>query len=304
MKRPSLTLNKPEGGLTYFSYRLLSRYLSRIYPVLTRLKPVLAKANIRIGFKAYVSRMVFVTMVTSAATLASILVASAAVPTLIPRLIHPTALLVLGPLASGSITFMLYWLMPFNRIKARRSRTDQLLPITSSYLTVLAASGAPPEKVLRTAANANPKAVLSDEIQSIVIKMDVLGYDILSAIDEEVERTPSNLYSNLLRGLASSIRTGGDLRKFFSIVTKQLLNRRSSMIQQFLDTLTMLSETQVLMFTVFPLLLIIMLSIMASIGSSLGGFNVLQLMYLVSLVLIPLLSIVFLIILEVIQPKS
>ena len=71
-----------------------------------------------------------------------------------------------------------------------------------------------------------------------------------------------------------------------------------------LDTLGILAETYVLMLIAFPLMLVVMLSIMASIGGSLGGIDVFSFMYLLAFILIPMCGVMFLFILDTMQPKG
>lgn len=171
-------------------------------------------------------------------------------------------------------------------------------------MTVLACAGVDPEKIIRSVATADPKMILSKEVGSIVVKMDLLGYNILTALEKEVKKSPSVLYSNLLKGFAYTIRTGGNLKKFFLQSTTQFLNVRNQMIQQFLSTLGMLAETYVLMFAVFPLLLIIMLSVMASVGGTLGGIDLMQLMYMLTFIILPVMASLYIFIIDLLQPKG
>ena len=76
------------------------------------------------------------------------------------------------------------------------------------------------------------------------------------------------------------------------------------MIQQFLSTLGVLAETYVVMFAVFPLLLIIMLSVMASVGGTLGGIDIMQLMYMLTFIILPVMASLYIFIIDLLQPKG
>ncbi|OLC63762.1 hypothetical protein AUH73_01355 [archaeon 13_1_40CM_4_53_4] len=190
------------------------------------------------------------------------------------------------------------------KVGSRRQRLDTYLPFTSSYMTVLASAGVTPERMLRSTAEKDPKFMLSDEIANVVGRIDLLGYDVLNALNAEVDRSPSTNYQDLLRGFAGVIRTGGDMKKFFQGITDHLFQKRALQVQSFLDSLGIIAETYVLMLIAFPLMLIVMLSIMASIGGSLGGVDVFSFMYLMAFILIPICGLMFLFILDSMQPKG
>src|SRR5438128_1074044 len=115
-------------------------------------------------------------------------------------------------------------------------------------------------------------------------------------------------------GLGSSIGLGfaGDniiftfiAALFMSIVTGLAVLRMFYAVPFFkLDTVGILAATYVLMLIAFPLMLVVMLSIMASIGGSLGGIDVFSFMYLLAFILIPMCGVMFLFILDTMQPKG
>ncbi len=94
------------------------------------------------------------------------------------------------------------------------------------------------------------------------------------------------------------------MKKFFQGITDHFFQKRSLQVQSFLDTLGIIAETYVLMLIAFPLMLVVMLSIMASIGGSLGGIDVFSFMYLLAFILIPICGVMFLFILDSMQPKG
>src|SRR5207245_4726198 len=156
---------------------------------------------------------------------------------------------------------------------------------------------------LRCTAATEPQCRRYDEIANVIGRIDLLGYDVINAMNAEVERSPSTNYQDLLRGFAGVIRTGGDMKKFFQGITDHLFQKRALQVQSFLDSLGIIAETYVLMLIAFPLMLIVMLSIMASIGGSLGGVDVFSFIYLMAYIRIPIGGLMFLFILDSIPPN-
>jgi flagellar protein FlaJ len=306
---PSLPVEKE--GFSYFTYGLLGRRIGKLLGVFGGLKTVLSLAGMKIGFKAYVSSMVFAAMLGGGISffvwflilnlgLGSALGLSFTITSILLEIVLSIAFAVM----TGAVILGVFYMLPYMKVGSRRNRLDQFLPFTSSYMTVLASAGVTPERILRSTAEKDPKFMLSDEIANVIGRIDLLGYDVINAMNAEVERSPSSNYQDLLRGFAGVIRTGGDMKKFFQGITDHLFQKRALSVQSFLDSLGIIAETYVLMLIAFPLMLVVMLSIMASIGGNLGGVDVFSFMYLLAFILIPICGVMFLFILDTMQPKG
>ena len=297
-------------GLMYFTYGLLGKRLQRVIPLFNSLKGILTLAGMKVGYKAYVSLMLFAAILGTAVSMPVwIILFSLGFDPLGLGLASQSfvwAILqaLLFSIITGVVVLGVFYIMPFMKLGSRKQRLDQFLPFTSSYMTVLASAGVNPDRILRSTAEKDPKFMLSDEIATVVGRIDLLGYDVINALNAEVDRSPSNQYQDLLRGFAGVIRTGGDMKKFFQGITEHFFQKRALAVQGFLDTLGIIAETYVLMLIAFPLMLIVMLSIMASIGGSLGGIDVFSFMYLLAFILIPICGVMFLFILDSMQPKG
>jgi len=297
----------------HFTYNLLRRMSDRTLPLFKGLKPILHQSGLRTTFKAYVSLVWFsfiLSTLLSFVVLVTLFILFPWLMGMIPIvqnfLQFPYFMLLnlILSLAVGCLTFFIVYFFPTYKRMTRKERLEENLVYTSSYMTVLACAGVPPERILRSTAMKDPKFLLSNEIKSIVGKIDLLGYDTLSALDSEIERSPSSLYSNMLRGFAATIRTGGNVKKYFLNTTRQLMQRRSMRLQQFLDSLGIVAEIYVIMLIAFPLLLVIMLAVMASVGATIWGVDVFYLMYFLTFGLIPLCGLMFIVLIEMIQPKG
>jgi len=312
-KAPEPQGEESHSTLYHFTYNLLGRRLDRTLPLFKSLKPVLHQSGLRVSLKAYVSLIWFSFILSTMLSFAVLIVLfilfpwlMGTIPVIQNFLQYPYFILVglLLSLAVGGLTFFIVYSFPTYKRMTRKERLEENLVYTSSYMTVLACAGVPPERILRSTAMKDPKFLLSNEIKSIVGKIDLLGYDTLSALDSEIERSPSPLYSNMLRGFAATIRTGGNVKKYFLNTTKQLMQRRTVRLQQFLDSLGIVAEIYVIMLIAFPLLLVIMLAVMASVGGTIWGADVFFLMYFLTFGLIPLCGLMFLVLIEMIQPKG
>jgi len=310
--KKGMELPPEKEGFSYFTYSLLGRKLGRVYQMFGGLKQVLSLAGMKIGYKAYISSIVFAALVGGGVSfpvwfilfsfgLGSALGLSGFS---IFSILGTLVLSILFAIVTGAAILGIGYMLPLMKVGSRRQHLDQFLPFTSSYMTVLASAGVTPERILRSTAEKDPKFMLSDEIANVIGRIDLLGYDVLNALNAEVDRSPSTNYQDLLRGFAGVIRTGGDMKKFFQGITDHLFQKRALQVQAFLDSLGIIAETYVLMLIAFPLMLVVMLSIMASIGGSLGGVDVFSFMYLMAFILIPICGVMFLFIVDSMQPKG
>jgi archaeal flagellar protein FlaJ len=311
-KKGQVDLPPEKKGFSYFTYAFMGRHLTKILPIFNGLKQILSLAGMKVGYKAYVSEMVFISLVGGAVSFfvwfllfnlglgASLGLGGLSIVSILGTFVLSIAFAVL----TGAVILGVFYMLPFMKVGSRRQHLDTFLPFTSSYMTVLASAGVTPERMLRSTAEKDPKFMLSDEIANVVGRIDLLGYDVLNALNAEVDRSPSTNYQDLLRGFAGVIRTGGDMKKFFQGITDHLFQKRALQVQSFLDSLGIIAETYVLMLIAFPLMLVVMLSIMASIGGSLGGVDVFSFMYLMAFILIPICGVMFLFILDTMQPKG
>ena len=310
-KKGGVALPPEKEGFSYFTYGLLGRRIGRALSWFGGLKEVLSQAGMKIGYKAYVSSMVFAAMVGGGISffvwflILNLGLGSAFGLTFsITSVLISILLSIVLAVITGAAILGIFYMMPYMKVGSRRQRLDNFLPFTASYMTVLASAGVTPERILRSTAEKDPKFMLSDEIANVIGRIDLLGYDVINAMNAETERSPSTNYQDLLRGFAGVIRTGGDMKKFFQGITDHLFQKRALSVQSFLDSLGIIAETYVLMLIAFPLMLVVMLSIMASIGGNLGGVDVFSFMYLLAFILIPICGVMFLFILDTMQPKG
>ncbi len=282
------------------SYRLLGKRLARILPLFEDLRPSLLKSGRKISFEAYVS-LVFLT--------AGIAFACGTGVSLVIGLVfgaNPLPMLLLGfafGLLASAVTFGVTYAYPSVAADGRKRQLDEELSYSISHMAILASAGLQPERVIRSLAASDPKSVIAEESKMIVRDIDLLGQDLLSAMVAARERSPSKSFADFLEGFIATTRSGGDLKKYLLSSAKDLMELRRIMGKQLVDTLGMLSEVYVSMLVVFPLILLIMFSVMGLVGGNIGGFGVFGIIALVTYALIPLLAIMVLVMLDGMLPK-
>jgi flagellar protein FlaJ len=296
LERYNLALSRPWIS----SYRLLGERIARVMPFFEDLRPALLRSGKRIHFEAYVSLIVLTSIIA--------FVVAFAITSIIVVALHGGASLVLllglgVGLLSGSVGFTAMYALPAVGVDSRKRNMDEELPYTMSHMAILASAGLPPERVFRSLARSGEKSVVAEESKMIIRDIDMLGFDMLTALANERERSPSKTFSDFLEGFTAATRSGGDLKKYLLSSAKEIMELRRIAAKQLVETLGMIAEAYVSMLVVFPLILIIMFSVMGLVGGNIGGFSVFSVMALVTYALIPLLALMMLALLDGMLPK-
>src|SRR2546422_2323730 len=194
-------------GFSYFTYGLLGKKIGRLLPIFSGLKQVLSLAGMKIGYKAYVSSMVFFALVGGGLSffvwflILNLGLGAAFGLTFSITSVLLSVLLSIGlAVMTGLAILGFFYILPSMKVGSRRQRLDNFLPFTASYMTVLASAGVTPERILRSTSEKDPKFMNSHEIANVMGRIDLLGYDVINAMNAEVERSPSANYQDLLRG--------------------------------------------------------------------------------------------------------
>ena len=187
--------------------------------------------------------------------------------------------------------------------KKKRS-IEEGLPYTISFMGILASSGVPAVRVMRSLALLEKANVgLGGEATVMYRDMEVLGENLVTALDNEAKKNISPLLTGVLEGFVSTVRSGGDLGAFLRGEATGLMRLRRAILKEFIDVLVLVSEVYMSLMVLFPLILIVMLVVMSSIGGgSLGGLTPEDIVPLVVYALVPGSGVVLIIMLDSLSP--
>ena len=285
-----------------FAYRILGDKISRVLPLFKDVDVNLQRASMRVSFRGYVSLTVLGTVVASVSTLVSVTFA-----TLLFRLSTFSSLLfVVGAtLLAGALSLIGFYMYPLLRADSLKRDLEEGLPFTTGYLSILAGSGVPPAQMFRSLAQLDSTLAVSKEAKLIVRDVELFGVDIVSALESVSKRTPSERFKEFLEGFIATVHSGGDLTKYLSERSRLYMRLKRMALRRLGDTLGVLAEFYVVMLVAGPLILVVMLGVMAMLGGGgmIGGLDPRLLLYLLTYMGIPLGSIVFLILLDIVTPK-
>jgi flagellar protein FlaJ len=289
------------GQLHIYSYKLLNDHVKFLHPKLSSLEKSIKQAMMPIPFEVYVSSMVFFSMIAGICGIVMGVIASQFIN------IQPASMGMILPLLSGlmlfGMTFGILHMIPAIRVKNRSAKLIEEIPHFTGYMSTLATSGLTLEGIFKAIAKEDTDEDIVKDARFIVRNIDILGMDLISAIKDLVHRTPAGPYSELLEGAIVTVQSGGDLKEYFNATAKVQLEEKKMLMQKTTESLGSVAEIYTILLIVFPLLAVIMLSIMGIMSPSLAGFDLLTLMNILTFAVIPLSGVLMLVMMDTMVPK-
>ncbi|MFW5965589.1 MAG: type II secretion system F family protein [Halodesulfurarchaeum sp.] len=166
-------------------------------------------------------------------------------------------------------TYRFRWYLPRYMASERSRRIDATLKRNVAFLYALSRSGMPFSEVLRTL-SAHPVVYgeTAREFDVTVTDIDLLGADLISALQRTSKRTPNEELEEFTENLASVLQSGGSLGEFLSDQYQYHLEEESAQQDRFVELLGALAEAYV---TIFVAGMLFLITILVVIGLLLGG---------------------------------
>ena len=176
------------------------------------------------------------------------------------------AVLLVLPLLAGASFFVAQAVYPDYRAGERRRLIDRDLPYAVNYIAAMSSAGIVPTVLLRDLAREATYGEVSREVAWMVRDVDLLGIDLLTAINRAIARTPSLRFQEFLQGAKTTILSGGDLKTYFASKAEQYMGENRRVQKEFLDGLGIMAESYVTVVIAGPLFMLVLLSIMILLG--------------------------------------
>ena len=289
------------GVIHVYSYKLLNEHIKFLYPKLGTLEKSIKQAMMPIPFEVYVSSMIFFSLIAGICGAIIGLIASQFIN------IQPVIIGYLLPLVAGmslmAMTFGLLQIIPPVRVKNRSTKLLEEIPHFIGYMSTLATSGLSLEEIFKSIAKEETDEDIVHDARFITRNIEILGMDLVTAVKDLINRTPPGPYSELLEGAIITSESGGDLKEYFNATAKVQLEEKKMLLQKTTESLGSVAEIYTILLIVFPLLAVIMLSIMGIMSPSLGGLDLLTLMNVLTFAVVPLSGILMLVMMDTMVPK-
>ena len=298
IERLKLGATKPQ----VFAYQLIGGRTTHFMPLFRDLDVSLKKSGMKVNFKAYVSSVILASLLLSTAVMI-------AVPVILFFIFKLSLFLSLLfgvglSLLAGAITVIGFYVYPSYRADSLKRALEDEMPFTTGYMSILAGAGVPPDFIWRPLAQIDSSLSISGVARTVVRDMELFGFDAISALETVSKRTPSERFNELIEGFISVVHSGGNLVKYLTNRSKQYMKLKQIALKRFSDNLAVLAEFYVTLMVAGSLIFVVMLAVMAMLGSGgFGGLDSRLMLQLLTYIGLPIASTVFLLILDMISPK-
>jgi flagellar protein FlaJ len=288
--------------IAFFAHRLFGSKLKRTASRFGGLEASLNKSDLALPVEIYFSFMMLICgIVFLAAALNGFVILFVILKSsfLAAALTLPVGLLI------AMIAFVFLYRYPGLTASKKRRAVEESLPYAVTFMSILSSAGVPPDRLFRTLATLEQKKQIGmgGEAKLIFRNMEALGEDMVSVLKSISARKISAYLSSLMEGMVSTINSGGALTGYLEEEGKSLMRLRRSILKEFIDTMTLISEMFMALMVAFPLILIVMFVVMSSIGGGVGGISPDTIVPIIIYGLVPAVGLVVLLMIDSITPR-
>jgi flagellar protein FlaJ len=257
------------------------------------------KANFRITVGEYFSYAFFVTllitpiMVICVALFMSVLGKDSLVAVIFTFFLTPLFMIVF------------FYIYPSYLSDARKRAIDSKLPFAVPYMAAMAGAGVPPDAVFNSLARSDLYGEIAEEAKNITRDSVFFGKDIVTVLHDYTKLTPSRRFSELLMGITTTIRSGGDLKMYLHNEAENMMVEYRQIMKDFAENLGLFAESYITIPVFGTIFMVIVMSVMTMMGGgSIGPLQMTDMMIIVVYMGIPGTSVLFLLLIDSIIPEE
>jgi archaeal flagellar protein FlaJ len=280
------------------AYSALSNHL----PGFEEFRQTYAQSGIPIVFEAYISTGFLLSFV-------------AAIPTFVVSLLlelklfpHGLVLVsILGSLILSAVALaisLVLWLSyPLMRRRSFKSKLENQLAYSFGILGVLAAGGMNLDRLFERIASSESNPVMSDLAKRLLRNIRVFGMDTDSALNEVAQHSPSEAFSKMLGSIAVAHKTTGSIHDLVMFESSRLLQEKRDKLRKTTGSLAVMAELYITVVVVGPIIFIVMMAIFGLLPA--GGLpNPISIINLLVFIGVPVLSVMFVLLLDSVVSKA
>ncbi len=232
----------------------------------------LVKAHMRVRADEYLATVYATTVVVGLATLAAGVVVGLLF-VLSGVLLLGLVIGVLLPVFGTLGTFFVLQSTPGSRAKDRGRKIDRKISPAMSFVSAMSSADVNIDQIFKELGRQKIYGQVAEEAAWITRDTELLGVDILTAIRNGSQRSPSKRFQDFLQGVVTTATSGGQLKPYFLLKAEQYERENKLEMLQRVETMGLLAETFVTVVVAFPLFLVIIIAIFAVIGGG-GSFMI------------------------------
>ncbi|MHA2366141.1 MAG: type II secretion system F family protein [Candidatus Hodarchaeales archaeon] len=273
--------------------------IARGGPQLDKLKKQMKQAGWEVSLRGYIGMAIFGSLLTFIMTFIGGLLFAFLMITIsneaILAILGFVGSIIIGIVLAGVIIWTAFWI-PGSFIRERRIQIDNALPTVASYMSAMTSSGVPPAPVFASLAKEEINPIITQEATRINRDIEILGLDVLKALEQASFRSPSERWAGFLEGMIATVTSGGDLSTYLATETKSFMKYKQEETKEFIEELGVMAEIFMVLGVVAPLFFVVMVAITSILGGAAEGS--VALLVGITYIVVPFLMIVMMILLD------
>jgi len=185
-------------------------------------------------------------------------------------------------------------------IGQKTKKIDDQISFAAVHLSTLASTKLPLDKVFEIFSRFSSYGEITNELSKIESDMKMFGLDINTALQREIERSPSKNLKELLWGILSTNIAGGDIETYLREKSKNFMSEYRVKLREFSHQLSIYIEIYLTAVVLGAIFFVILTSIVAGITGV--GQQVLTLQFFIIFVLLPIVSALFIYLIKISTP--
>ncbi len=184
----------------------------------------------------------------------------------------------------------------YNRSSEKKMDIERELPYALGYMSVLASAGSSPLDIIRRIA-IEDYGHISKEFGKVIYRVDILGEDAITAMNDLIQNTPSEMFRGVCIDIANIMHVGGGLMSYLEGKSKDLMTMRRQVQKEFVDSLSIYSEIYLGGIVMSIIIAILGIVVVGALGIEFGIFTPRDLFNITTYGMLPFINILFLTIL-------
>ncbi len=285
--------------LSRMAYKVFGPFMDPLVGNSKSMRLSIRKANFRITVGEYFS---YATLVTAIIT--PVLVMLVAIFMIVLKK-DPVLAAIFTFFLTPLFMFVFFYIYPSYLADSRKRAIDNKLPFAVPYMAAMAGAGVAPDAVFDSLARSKLYGEIAEEAKNITRDCKFFGKDIVTVLHEYTKVTPSRRFSELLMGITTTIRSGGDLKTFLHNEAENMMVEYRQMMKDFAENLALFAESYITIPVFGTIFIVITMSVMTAMGGgTLAGLSMTDMMVMVVYLGVPGFSLLFLLMIDSIIPEE
>jgi len=206
------------------------------------------------------------------------------------------------PFGFTGLTMAAFYLYPASEASSANKNINYELPFSTIHMAAIAGSNITPMKIFKIIAASPEYPNIGAEMRKVVTQIDVYGYDMVTSLKSVAKSTSNKKLSELFSGLATNISSGGELKNYLEKKSESFLMDYRLEREKYSALAGTFMDVYISILIAAPLVLMMMFIVMNVAGLGMGGLSIMSLMFL-SIGAIIIVNIIFIVILNMKQPR-